>query len=508
MKLRIGNDAIFKVAFMDGDELIETNSIKQINAWFVPKRINGCLVDSTMINDGYNGFLLNTRPSKYTAEGEVIIDNNDIYVRFRAEDQKHVGLYGLVITFTINCDNMVIEERTYTVDSCCDVELCPSSYCGCSTEGVFTDDIVVSLTGGKSFGKYVNGETVPAKGKTARQVIADALYESTSTVPTITNFALNINQSLTVGTNILAGTYSATFNTTNSSYITEIRLYDVTNSTIIQTLSGTSSPQTVTLSAVTGVAGQTQSYRLDAVYASGTIQSNVYTITWSSPIVTAPTVDTFSITGINSTTTSESITAGNYTMNCTVSNFTSNYSLALEYKKSTASTYTRLYLWDSVETTRTITLTALAFEIGESYTFRLAIYNTAGTTIGDYKTVVCTRVAVATTHNIYYAGTTGVPSTYDLSTYTSVEASSGNTYTTSTISTNTFVLAFPSTLTVSKIIDDAEIVSTWYDTSTSENSMSSTTGTVTYNNVTYNVWYLTQLVPSVTWDRHFIITFA
>lgn len=38
-------------------------------------------------------------------------------------------------------------------------------------ESVFTSDIIVSLPSGESFGQYTNGETIPATGKTAREVI-------------------------------------------------------------------------------------------------------------------------------------------------------------------------------------------------------------------------------------------------------------------------------------------------------------------------------------------------
>lgn len=44
-------------------------------------------------------------------------------------------------------------------------------------EQYFESDIVPSLSGGRTFGKYANGQTIPAAGKTAMQVILDALSE-------------------------------------------------------------------------------------------------------------------------------------------------------------------------------------------------------------------------------------------------------------------------------------------------------------------------------------------
>lgn len=54
----------------------------------------------------------------------------------------------------------------------------------------FTADINVKLASGKSFGKYVNGDTIPARGKTVSQVIIDALTEDNITPPPSGNATL------------------------------------------------------------------------------------------------------------------------------------------------------------------------------------------------------------------------------------------------------------------------------------------------------------------------------
>jgi len=43
---------------------------------------------------------------------------------------------------------------------------------------VFTEDILVSIASGKTFGKYENGDVIPASGKTSNWVILDALAEA------------------------------------------------------------------------------------------------------------------------------------------------------------------------------------------------------------------------------------------------------------------------------------------------------------------------------------------
>ena len=44
--------------------------------------------------------------------------------------------------------------------------------------GTFSSDVTLNLSGAKSFGKYVNGQVLPASGRTPIQVILDALVES------------------------------------------------------------------------------------------------------------------------------------------------------------------------------------------------------------------------------------------------------------------------------------------------------------------------------------------
>ena len=58
----------------------------------------------------------------------------------------------------------------------------------------FSNDLIVSLSSGKTFGKYLNGQTIPATGKTTAQVIEMAIVESIA--PTI-----NLSSSTTIAFN-------------------------------------------------------------------------------------------------------------------------------------------------------------------------------------------------------------------------------------------------------------------------------------------------------------------
>lgn len=79
---------------------------------------------------------------------------------------------------------------------------------------VFTSDFTVSLSGGKTFGKYGNGQVVPAQGKTAKQVLLEMAVEYL--VPAFNAFAINGQpQTVELGTTIASGNKTFTWGTAN-----------------------------------------------------------------------------------------------------------------------------------------------------------------------------------------------------------------------------------------------------------------------------------------------------
>lgn len=82
----------------------------------------------------------------------------------------------------------------------------------------FTADINVVLAGGKTLGKYGNGQVIPANGKTPKEVILDLAIEYLT--PTFSAFAIT-GQATTVelGTTIAAGMKAFTWATTNNGNI-------------------------------------------------------------------------------------------------------------------------------------------------------------------------------------------------------------------------------------------------------------------------------------------------
>lgn len=92
-------------------------------------------------------------------------------------------------------------------------------------EATFDNDLVVSLPSGLSFGKYSNGQTIPANGKTALEVITDAAIADIA--PTYTPATLVLTQSASalaeVGTSY-TNTLTATFTKNDAGNQSAIRI--------------------------------------------------------------------------------------------------------------------------------------------------------------------------------------------------------------------------------------------------------------------------------------------
>jgi|LauGreDrversion4_2_1035121.scaffolds.fasta_scaffold03381_14 hypothetical protein len=78
----------------------------------------------------------------------------------------------------------------------------------------FTQNITVSLPNGKTFGKYVDGNTIVAIGKTANDVIIDACFNAK---PPTLSFTPDIIPFGFSGSKILTSTFSYTINTNGAS---------------------------------------------------------------------------------------------------------------------------------------------------------------------------------------------------------------------------------------------------------------------------------------------------
>jgi hypothetical protein len=160
---------------------------------------------------------------------------------------------------------------------------------------LFDADIPVVLSGVKTLGKYVSGQTIPAIGKTAQQVLTDIALEYIN--PAFTSFTVaGQPTTVEVGTGISG---SKTFNWSvlnNSGVVSTIDLYDNTAGATL--LAGTpndgTQAQTVNSIALNGD-GATQSWKAIANNTSpvGVINSNNFVITarfsrWWAPVASYP----------------------------------------------------------------------------------------------------------------------------------------------------------------------------------------------------------------------------
>lgn len=110
----------------------------------------------------------------------------------------------------------------------------------------FSSDFTVILSGGKTFGKYSNGQVVSASGKTANEVILMAAIEYIN--PAFSSFSIS-GQSTTVevGT-IMSGSKTFTWSiTTGSGVVSTLDIKDVTSGSTILANTSNDGSQAITL---------------------------------------------------------------------------------------------------------------------------------------------------------------------------------------------------------------------------------------------------------------------
>ena len=146
---------------------------------------------------------------------------------------------------------------------------------------VFTDDVTFVLSDGKSFRKYVNGDTAPWTGLTAIQALIDACIEYIN--PAFTSFSVSGQSStVEVGTT-LSGSKTFTWTVVNNSgTVDTIDIYDITDSSTL--LAGTTNDgsQVVTVNTLQlNTSGATQQWKGIANNTNpvGTVDSSTFTVT-------------------------------------------------------------------------------------------------------------------------------------------------------------------------------------------------------------------------------------
>ena len=129
----------------------------------------------------------------------------------------------------------------------------------------FTNNVTINLSGSKSLGKYPNGSTIPAAGKTLDEFLLDLVTESihpTYTAPTV-SISSDKTASYEIGTNIGTVTLSSSFNQNNGGAATSTTYFQ--NSGSLGTGVNTNNH---------GVLSTSISYSVTVTYGAGTVVLN------------------------------------------------------------------------------------------------------------------------------------------------------------------------------------------------------------------------------------------
>lgn len=155
---------------------------------------------------------------------------------------------------------------------------------------VFTSDFTVVLQPGKTFGKYLNGQTVPALGKTAREVILDAAVEYLP--PAVTFFDITSeNSTVETGYKVI-GTATFGWSFSNSTNVTpnSVSITDVTNSTVLASGLANDGSEIITLPTAIfkNSPGQSHQWKVEAQNTQLSLFNSTTSIVWRNKLFYAP----------------------------------------------------------------------------------------------------------------------------------------------------------------------------------------------------------------------------
>jgi len=133
----------------------------------------------------------------------------------------------------------------------------------------FTNNVTINLSGSKSLGKYPNGATIPAAGKTLDEFLLDLVTESihpTYTAPTV-SIGSDKSASYEIGTNIGTVTLSSSFSQNNGGAATSTTYFKNSGSGSVSLGAGVNTNNH-------GVLSTSISYSVTVTYGAGTVVLN------------------------------------------------------------------------------------------------------------------------------------------------------------------------------------------------------------------------------------------
>ena len=371
----------------------------------------------------------------------------------------------------------------------------------------FTGDLVVSIASGKTFGKYLNGDTIPASGKTPKDVIEMALRENLDVTTSLTS-STSIAFNQTAISNVLNFSYAVnTLGASVSGASLEYRRGNVGSWSVLA--SGTTTPDSFTHS-LTDTNYNTSGfyYRYLVTDTAGSTGVSLLTITPSS--YSAPTAS-LSILGNNliSPETDSKREKGHIdsTLGGTVTRNSANVNLTSyqwQYQLNGAGSWVNIGSPVSIGPgTTSITSTGhndSSLKTASNLSYRVKI-------IDDYQSYLSSQVyssssSVNFVNFIFYGpistGPTSSAVVRSLPSKIFTDGSNPFTLNTSTVE-KIFSVAMPNSLSVSEVIDldalNANITANYLQSSF---SVADYTG----NLATYNVYTMTNAVPYGSNHRH------
>jgi len=365
----------------------------------------------------------------------------------------------------------------------------------------FTSDITVSLGGGKTFGRYENGDVIPSSGLKPSQVISLAVTEPISPTASLTSSsAVDFNQ-VNVSTTL---NFSHTINSlgaTVTSASLEFRRGNSGSWTVLSTSTSASSSYNHTF---TDTAFNTAvlNYRYtvtDTAGATTTVTKDIYPDTYSAPSIS------FSVAAVSTTSpeTNSSRERGNVNSNISGSiNRNESYvdliSYTLQYSVNNG-TWTDIGSAVSIgpgnSTISSTNHNPTSSNTATSIRYRVKV-------VDDYTTSYSSISTVSFGYLIFYGPSSSAPTTSaNVRALPSRLFTTGNnTFTLNTGSTEiNFTVAIPSTESISEVIDldalNANITSQYVNNAFNVDDAGGTA-------VSYNVYTMTQAAAYSSNHRH------
>lgn len=377
---------------------------------------------------------------------------------------------------------------------------------------IFSSDLVVSLSGNKTFGRYPNGSTIAATGKSVAEVIQMALVEPIN--PTV-----NLTTSSSVPFNTTAVTISLSF-----SYVINSLGASVTSASLewgrgaspgtwLLLMSSTTTPGSYTFNYTdTNFNTSPFKFRYTVTDSAGASNSVVLTVTPSAYV--APSISlSVAASGVTSPETAtkrergnvSSVLSGSVTRNTTnaaVSSYTLQYSTDGGSSWNNIAGATGVSLSASGGTISSFTHYDVSLVTSSSIVYRAQVVDSYQTTNGSNTTVNFVTIT-------YYGVSSSAPTTSSAvrslpqRIFSDSMAPTFN-LTTGTINSN-FTIAIPSTKNLVKVEDvessNADVTST-YILSVSLTSISDYYG----NSVSYKVYTASYALPYSPSHTHRITT--